>query len=154
MAPKIGTNIILRSMEIATGKVTGVRQPRHRHQEFLTFLRQLARAYPNVELHLVMDSYAAHKHPKVKAWLAANPRIWVHFTPTSASWLNLVEVWFSIIEKQAIHRGSFPSVRDLMIKIRAFINGWNNRSHPFVWTKTADQVLDKVKRKKNSLTPH
>jgi transposase len=149
-----GTTTLFAALEIATGKVTGVCKPRHRHQEFLGFLRHLARAYPDVELHLVMDNYAAHKHPKVKAWLAANPRIQVHFTPTSGSWLNLVEVWFSIIEKQAIHRGSFPSVRDLMIKIRAFINGWNDRCHPFVWTKTADQVLDKVKRKKNSLTPH
>jgi transposase len=149
-----GTTTLFAALEIATGKVTGVCKPRHRHQEFLTFLRQLARSYPDVELHLVMDNYAAHKHPKVKAWLAANPRVRVHFTPTSGSWLNLVEVWFSIIEKQAIHRGSFPSVRDLMIKIRAFINGWNDRCHPFVWTKTAEQVLDKVKRKKNSLTPH
>jgi transposase len=98
----------------------------------------LARAYPDRERHLVLDNYAAHKHPKVKAWLAANPRIQVHFTPTSASWLNLVEVWFGIIERQAIHRGAFPSVRDLMIKIRAFINGWNQRCRPFVWTKTAE----------------
>ena len=78
----------------------------------------LARAYPDQQLHLIMDNYAAHKHPKVKAWQAANPRIYIHFTPTSGSWLNLVEVWFSIIERQAIHRGAFPSVRDLMIKIR------------------------------------
>ena len=102
----------------------------------------------------MLDNYAAHKHPNVKAWLAANPRIQVHFTPTSGSWLNLVEVWFSIIERQAIHRGSFPSVRDLMIKIREFINGWNSRCHPFLWTKPADDVLDKIKRKKNSLTRH
>jgi transposase len=149
-----GTTTLFAALEIATGKVTGVCKPRHRHQEFLTFLRHLARAYPDVELHLVMDNYAAHKHPKVKTWLAANPRVRFHFTPTSGSWLNLVEVWFSIIERQAIHRGSFPSVRELMIKIRAFINGWNDRCHPFVWTKTADQVLDKVKRKKNSLTPY
>ena len=99
-----------------------------------------------------MDNYAAHKHPNVRAWLASNPRIRVHFTPTSSSWLNLVEVWFSIIERQAIHRGSFPSVRDLMIKIRAFIDGWNDRCHPFIWTRPADQVLEKIKRKKNSLT--
>src|SRR5215211_6911239 len=93
--------------------------------------------HPDRQLHLVMDNYAAHKHPHVQAWLAANPRIQVHFTPTSGSWLNLVEVWFSIIEKQAIHRGNFPSVRDLMIKIRVFINGWNTRCHPFIWTKPA-----------------
>ena len=93
---------------------------------------------PTGELHLVMDNYAAHKHPEVRDWLAANPRIHVHFTPTSGSWLNLVEVWFGIIERQAIHRGTFTSVRDLNTKIRAFINGWNDRCHPFVWTKTAD----------------
>ena len=116
------------ALEIATGKVTGLCKNRHRHQEFLGFLKHVARAYPDRQLHLVMDNYAAHKHPNVKAWLAANPRIQVYFTPTSGSWLNLVEVWFSIIERQAIHRGSFPSVRDLMIKIRAFINGWNTRA--------------------------
>ena len=90
-----------------------------------------------------MDNYAAHKHPEVQAWLAANPRVHVHFTPTHASWMNLVEVWFSIIERQAIHRGTFGSVNDLNAKIRAFIDGWNDRCHPFVWTKTADQILAK-----------
>jgi transposase len=149
-----GTTTLFAALEIATGRVTGVCKNRHRHQEFLAFLKHLARAYPDRELHLVIDNYAAHKHPNVRAWLAANPRIHVHFTPTSGSWLNLVEVWFSIIERQAIHRGSFPSVRDLMIKIRAFINGWNDRCHPFIWTKPADQVLQKIKRKKNSLTRH
>ena len=149
-----GTTTLFAALEIATGKVTGLCKNRHRHQEFLAFLKHVARAYPDRELHLVMDNYAAHKHPNVKAWLAGNPRIHVHFTPTSGSWLNLVEVWFSIIERQAIHRGSFPSVRDLMIKIRAFINGWNDRCHPFIWTKPADQVLEKIKRKKNSLTRH
>jgi transposase/DNA-binding CsgD family transcriptional regulator len=143
-----GTTTWFAALEIATGRVTGVCKNRHRHQEFLAFLKHVARAYPDRQLHLVMDNYAAHKHPNVGAWLAANPRIQVHFTPTSGSWLNLVEVWFSIIERQAIHRGSFPSVRDLMIKIRAFINGWNDRCHPFIWTKPADQVLEKIKRKR------
>jgi DDE superfamily endonuclease len=101
-----------------------------------------------------MDNYATHKRPEVKAWLKANPRIHLHFTPTSGSWLNLVEVWFSVIERQAIRRGTFPSVRDLMIKIRAFITGWNNRKHPFIWTKTPDEVLAKIKRKHTSLTGH
>lgn len=91
------------------------------------FLRHLARGYPDGELHLIMDNYATHKHREVKAWLAANPRIRLHFTPTSGSWLNLVEVWFSIIEKHAIHRGTFHSVNDLMSKVRAFINGRNDR---------------------------
>ena len=101
-----------------------------------------------------MDNYATHKHPKVKAWLAANPRIHVHFTPTSGSWLNLVEVWFGIIERQAIHRGTYQSVRDLMIKIRTFINGWNDRCQPFVWTKTADQILTKANRPTTSVAVH
>jgi transposase len=149
-----GTTTLFAALEIATGRITGVCKTRHRHQEFLAFLKHVARAYPDDELHLVMDNYAAHKHPNVNAWLAGNPRIHVHFTPTSGSWLNLVEVWFGIIERQAIHRGAFPSVRDLMIKIRAFINGWNDRCHPFIWTKPADKVLEKIKRKKNSLTRH
>ena len=149
-----GTTSLFAALEIATGEVTGICKPRHRHQEFLVFLRHVARAYPDQELHLIMDNYATHKHPKVKAWLAANPRVHVHFTPTSGSWLNLVEVWFGIIERQAIHRGTFPSVRDLMIKIRAFINGWNDRCQPFVWTKTANQILTKAHRPTTSVSVH
>ena len=101
-----------------------------------------------------MDNYAAHKHPAVKAWLADNPRVRVHFTPTHASWMNLVEVWFSLIERQAIHRGTSGSVKDLNAKIRAFIDGWNDRAHPFVWTKTADQILIKANRQKTSKAGH
>ncbi len=149
-----GTTTLFAALEIATGKVTGHCLPRHRHQEFLRFLKQIARAYPGVELHLVMDNYAAHKRVEVRDWLAANPRIRVHFTPTSGSWLNLVEVWFGIIERQAIHRGTFRSVTDLNKAIRAFIDGWNDRAHPFVWTKTADQILSKANRKKTSTTGH
>lgn len=100
------------------------------------------------------DNYAAHKHPAVHDWLATNPRIAVHFTPTHASWMNLVEVWFGIIERQAIHRGTFRSVRDLTTKIRAFINGWNDRCHPFTWTKTADYILAKADRRTTSETRH
>ena len=151
-----GTATLFAALEIATGKVTGLCKQRHRHQEFLAFLKHVARAYPDVELHLVMDNYSTHKHATVKAWLAANPRIHVHFTPTSGPWLNLVEVWFGIIERQAIRRGSFPSVRDLMTKIREFITGWNHRKHPFIWTKPADQVLAKIERKRKhvSTTSH
>ena len=148
-----GTFTLFAALEIATGQVTAAIKPRHRNTEFLAFLRQVARAYPEVELHLVMDNYAAHKHPAVKAWLAANPRVVVHFTPTHASWMNLVEVWFSIIERQAIHRGTFGSVKDLNAN-RAFITGWNQRSHPFVWIKTAEQILTKANRKKTSDAGH
>jgi transposase len=149
-----GTTTLFAALEIATGRVTGHCLPRHRHQEFLRFLRQISRAYPGVELHLVMDNYAAHKHPAVRAWLAANPRVKAHFTPTSASWLNLVECWFSIIERQAIHRGSYASVTDLNRRIRGFIDGWNQRAHPFTWTKTANQILAKADRKKTSDAAH
>jgi transposase len=156
-----GTSTLFAAMDIATGQVTGACKPRHRHQEFLAFLKQVTRAYPEGELHLVMDNYAAHKHPNVKKWLGDNPRVVVHLTPTHASWMNLVEVWFSLIERQAIHRGTFRSVRDLNAKIRAFIDGWNDRAHPFVWTKTADQILKNANRKEHfkrgalaSLGPH
>ena len=149
-----GTTTLFAALDIATGKVTGICKQRHRHQEFLAFLKHVARAYPDRELHLIMDNYAAHKRPEIKAWLADNPRIHVHFTPTSGSWLNMVEIWFGIIERQAIRRGSFTSVPDLIAKIRAFINGWNPRAHPFIWTKTADQILDKINRKRISTTSH
>jgi len=149
-----GTTTLFAALEIATGTVTAACKPRHRHQEFLAFLKQVARAYPDGDLHLVMDNYATHKKAEVRDWLAKNPRIHAHFTPTSASWLNLVEVWFGIIERQAIHRGSFGSVQDLNAKIRAFITGWNNRCHPFVWTKTAEDILKKANRKTTSNTAH
>ena len=153
-----GTSTLFAALEIATGKVTGACKPRHRHQEFLAFLKQVARAYPDTgdgqQLHLVMDNYAAHKRVEIRDWLAANPRIHVHFTPTSGSWLNLVEVWFGIIERQAIHRGTFGSVKDLNAKIRAFVDGWNDRCHPFVWTKTAEVILKKANRQTTSNTDH
>jgi transposase len=156
-----GTTTLFAALEIATGKVTAAVKPRHRNQEFLAFLKQVERAYRDVvdehgqpvELHLVMDNYAAHKHANVKAWLAKNPRFIIHFTPTHASWMNLVEVWFSLIERQAIRRGVFISVKDLNAKIRAYIDGWNDRSHPFVWTKTAEEILKRANRMKTS-NPH
>ncbi len=149
-----GTSTLFAALDIATGKVAGALKPRHRRQEFLAFLKQVARAYPNQPLHLVMDNYAAHKTPEVRDWLTDNPRITVHLTPTHVSWMNVVEVWFGIVERQAIRRGVFKSVRDLNAKIRAFIDGWNDRSHPFVWTKTADEVLKKANPKKTSETDH
>jgi len=157
-----GTTTLFAAIDIATGQVTTPLKPRHRHQEFLAFLKQIERAYRHVvdehvvpvELHLVMDNYAAHKHENVKAWLAQNPRFVVHFTPTHASWMNLVEVFFSIIERQAVRRGVFKSVKDLNTKLRAFIEGWNDRSHPFVWTKTAEQILAKANRPTTSDPRH
>ena len=153
-----GTTTLFAALEVATGQVTGLCKTRHRHQEFLGFLKHLARAYPDTgdgtQLHLVMDNYATHTHPEVTGWLAANPRFLVHFTPTSGSWLNLVEVWFAIIDRQAIRRGVFPSVPDLVAKIRAFINASNQRKHPFIWTKTPDQILNRINRKRSNTTSH
>jgi transposase len=150
-----GTTTLFAALDVATGRVTAACHPRHRHQEFLRFLKQVARAHPGGELHLVMDNYAAHKRIEVRDWLAANPRVQVHFTPTSGSWLNLVEVWFGIIERQAIRRGTFRSVKELNAKIRTFIDNWNDdRAHPFVWTKTADEILKKANRPTTSNSGH
>lgn len=157
-----GTTTLFAALDIATGQVTAALKPRHRHQEFLAFLKQIERTYRGivdaggkpVQLHLVMDNYAAHKHPNVKAWLANRPRFVVHYTPTHASWMNLVEVWFGIVERQAVRRGVFKSVTDLNTKIRAFIDSWHDRAHPFVWTKTAEQVLTKANRPTTSNPRH
>jgi transposase len=150
-----GTTTLFAALEVATGRVTDACYPRHRHDEFLRFLKQVAKAYPRVKLHIVVDNYATHKHPDVKAWLSRNRRITLHFTPTSGSWLNMVEVFFSIITRQAIRRGSYRSVKDLIAAIGAFIDGWNERCHPFVWTKTADHIIDHAKpRPTTSFTRH
>jgi DDE superfamily endonuclease len=103
---------------------------------------------------VVCDNYGTHNHPNVKAWLAKHPRIIMHFTPTGASWMNMVEIFFGIITRQAIRRGTFTSVSDLIGAIRTFIDGYNERCRPFVWTKTADQILAKANRQKTSDTQH
>ena len=136
-----GTTTLFAALEVATGRVVDACYERHRHQEFLRFLRQVARAYPRRRLHVVVDNYATHKHPTVQAWLARNPRIVLHFTPTAGSWLNLVEIFFSIITRQAIRRGTFASVQELVDAISGFVDGWNDRCQPFTWTKTADDIL-------------
>src|SRR3954470_12536042 len=150
-----GTTTLFAALEVATGRVVDACYPRHRNEEFLRFLKQVAKAYPRRELHIVCDNYATHKHPNVQAWLAKNPRVTLHFTPTSGSWLNLVEVFFSIISRQAISRGTFGSVPDLVEAIRRFIDGWNERCQPFVWTKPADDVLDHCRPgQRTSITRH
>jgi transposase len=149
-----GTTTLLAALEVATGKVTDACYDRHRHQEFLKFLRQVAKAYPRKRLHIVVDNYATHKHANVEKWLAKHPRIMLHFTPTSASWCNLVETFFAIITRQAIHRGSFASVDDLHAAIRAYIDAYNDRCEPFTWTKTADEILAKLKPQTISATAH
>jgi len=150
-----GTTTLFAALEVATGKVTDACYPRHRHTEFLHFLKQVAKAYPRVRLHIVCDNYATHKHPSVQAWLAKNRRITMHFTPTSGSWLNMVEIFFGIITRQAIRRGTFTSVKDLITAIEIFIDGWNERCQPFVWTKTADEILTKATGgQRSSFTRH
>jgi transposase len=149
-----GVTTLFAALEVATGQVVDACYPRHRHQEFLRFLKKVAAAWPGQDLHVVCDNYATHNHPEVKAWLAANPRVTLHFTPTGCSWLNLVEVFFSIITRQAIRRGTYRSVKELTTKIGEFIDGWNQRSQPFVWTKSADELLAKVKKKETSRAEH
>ena len=149
-----GTTTLFAAWEVATGKVTDACYARHRHQEFLAFLKQVAKAYPRVKLHVVCDNYGTHKHPAVVAWLDRHRRITLHFTPTSGSWLNMVEIFFGIITRQAIRRGTFTSVADLETAIGIFIDGWNDRCKPFVWTKTADQILHHNRSQKTSFTRH
>ena len=145
-----GTTTLFAALEVATGKITAdACYPRHRHQEFLRFLRKVAAAHPAIDLHIVADNYAAHKHPAVKAWLKDNPRITLHFTPTSCSWLNMVEIFFGIITRQAIRRGTFRSVKDLTTAIGTFIDAYNDRCTPFAWTKDADELLAKIRPAKS-----
>ena len=139
-----GTTTLFAALEVATGKVTEACTDRHRHQEFLAFLKQVAAAYPRRQLHVVVDNYATHKHPAVRAWLRRHPRVQLHFTPTSGSWLNLVEAFFSIITRQALRRGNFPTVADLIAAIERFILAWNDRCRPFTWTKDPDTVIAKA----------
>jgi transposase len=142
-----GTTTLFAALNVLDGSVITQCKPRHRHQEFLAFLRHLDRNVPpDLDLHLVVDNYATHKHPKVKAWLARHPRYHLHFTPTYASWLNQVERWFALITQRAIRRGSFKNVRQLIQQIDDFVAHYNSKSRPFIWTATADSILDKISR--------
>ena len=142
-----GTTTLFSALDIATGKVLTQCKRRHRHQEFLRFLNHIDKNVPkNLDIHLVIDNYCTHKQAKVKRWIAARPRYHVHFTPTYASWLNQVEIWFNIITQKAIRRGSFRSVKELVDRIHTFAENYNRNAKPFVWTATADSILEKVKR--------
>ena len=132
-----GTTTLFAALEVATGTITDRCYDRHGKAEFLDCLKRVARAYPRRQLHVVLDNYHTHKHDDINQWLARHPRITLHFTPTSGSWLNLVEVFFGIITRQAIRRGSFENVTQLVAAIRAY----NNQLQPFTWTKTADDIL-------------
>ena len=142
-----GTTTLFAALDVATGKVIGQCKHRHRHQEFLRFLSHIDANVPkNLDVHLIVDNYATHKHSKVKRWLALRPRYHIHFTPTYASWLNQVEIWFNLITQRAIRRGSFKSVKELAEKIDHFVRHYNQTNQPFAWTATADSILEKTKR--------
>jgi transposase len=142
-----GTTTLFAALDVLSGSVIGQCLPRHRHTEFLKFLRTIDREVPNgLQIHLILDNYATHKHQNVKKWLSKHPRFHLHFTPTSSSWLNLVERFFGKLTDKAIRRGIFKSVPDLIAAIEAYLNATNENPKPFVWTATADAILEKVRR--------
>ena len=139
-----GTTTLFAALDVLTGKVIGQCLPRHRHEEFLKFLRKIEREVPKgLQVHLICDNYATHKHPDVKAWLAKHRRFHVHFTPTSSSWLNLVERWFRELTDKALRRGVFHSVPDLIAKIEEYLAAHNDDPKPFTWTATTDQIPER-----------
>lgn len=142
-----GTTTLFAALDTLEGRLIGQCMPRHRHQEFIKFLRQIdAETPPDVDLHLIVDNYATHKHPEVKSWLKRHKRFHLHFTPTSSSWLNLVERWFREITDKRIRRGVFRSVGQLIEAIRAYIDEHNGDPKPFVWTAKAEDIIEKVRR--------
>jgi transposase len=147
---RLYTARLFAALEVASGKVHARYFRRHRHPEFIAFLNSLARRYAGREIHLICDNYGTHKHPAVEQWLAAHPRFHLHFTPTGASWLNLVEHWFALITGQAIRRGSFDSVRRLEAAITRWLAAWNQNAKPFRWTMSAAEI----KRSLNALVFH
>ncbi len=142
-----GTTTLFAALSMLDGKVIGQCVPRHRHQEFLKFLRHLDAEFPEaVTLHLVMDNYGTHKTPEVQRWLARHQRFVPHFIPTSSSWLNLVERWFGELTQKAVRRGAFVSVADLIQAIEAFLAAWNENPKPFVWTAEVEAIVEKIER--------
>ena len=147
-----GTTTLFAALETLQGKVIGQCYQRHRHQEFLKFLRTLDQEFPGkVPLHLIIDNYGTHKHAKVRAWLKRHPRFVLHFVPTSSSWLNLVERWFGELDNKAIRRGVFRSVDELKSSIDAFLKAWNEDPKPFVWTATVESITEKLSRCRQTL---
>jgi transposase len=142
-----GTTTLFAALNVLDGSVIAQCKPRHRHQEFLSFLNHLERNVPaELAIHLIADNYGTHKHPRLKAWLVRHPRYQIHYTPTYASWLNQVQRWFGLITQRAIRRGSFRSVRELVRKIDDYVTHYNRSSRPFVWTATADSIFAKLQR--------
>ena len=142
-----GTTTLFAALNVATGQVLTQCKHRHRHQDFPQFPRHFDANVPeDLDIHLIVDNYGTHKQPKVRKWLANRPRFHMHFTPTYASWLNQVEIWFNIITRRAIRRGSFRKVKELIERIEGFTAKWNADAQPFMWTATADSILAKIKR--------
>ena len=147
-----GTTTLFAALEVAEGKVIGQCYARHRHQEFLKFLKRLDSEFPiQIKLHVVMDNYGTHKHPKVQSWLQRHPRFIPHFIPTSSSWLNLVERWFGELTGKSIRRGIFISVDNLVAAIDEYMQAWNINPKPFIWTATVDSIIEKLSRCKQTL---
>ena len=142
-----GTTTLFAALNVASGAVIGECRARRGHEEFLKFLKKIVREVPKtLQIHMILDNYAAHKHPDVKNWLDKHPRFHLHFTPTSSSWLNLVERWFREITEKAIRRGVFPSVPDLISAIENYLNAHNDNPKPFVWVASAESILEEVSR--------
>ena len=147
-----GTTTLFAALDLIQGKVIGDCYKRHRHPEFLKFLRRINREFPgNTSLHVVMDNYGTHGTPEVKAWLKRHPRFVVHYVPTSCSWLNLIERWFAELTNKRIRRDSFPSLDALVAAIEEFLAVWNQKPRPFVWTATVDSILAKLTRCRQTL---
>lgn len=141
------TTTLFAALNVLNGAILAECKPRHHHQEFLAFLRSIDKAVPaELDVHCIVDNYASHEHPKVKAWLADRPRWHMHFMPTYSSWLNQVELFFAIIADKSIRRGSFTSVKELTNKIERFVSQHNESCKPFTWTATADSILEKLAR--------
>lgn len=154
---RAGTSSLYAALDITTGKVIGRLHARHRAIEFKKFLQTIDREVPgHLTVHVVLDNSSTHKTPTIQRWLAAHPRFVLHFTPTSSSWLNLVERWFGELTTKLLKRGAHRSVRQLNADIRAWIDSWNDQPRPFVWTKTADEILDSIARYCNriNVSPH
>ncbi|MFL5864242.1 MAG: IS630 family transposase [Solirubrobacteraceae bacterium] len=142
-----GTTTLFAALDVLTGSVIGQCLPRHRHVEFLKFLKTIDRQVPKrLQIHLILDNYATHNHPNVRAWLERHPRFRLHFTPTSSSWVNMIEIFFGQLTTKAIRRGIFHSVPDLIDAIETYLAAHNENPQPFQWTATSDQILEKVRR--------
>ena len=147
-----GTTTLFAALSLLDGRVIGDCMPRHRHQEFIRFLKQIDGTAPSaLDLHLIVDNYGTHKHPRVQTWLRRHPRFHLHFIPTSSSWLNLVERWFRDLTTQRLRRGSFDSVEELIAAIYAYLDNHNQNPRVFVWSAPVDRILTKIAKCKEAL---